>query len=71
MAPSTTRIDPDVLAEVFKAAWQVVGSRAYTLHPEEEEQLRCDLASRIGRLAVSGVDDPRELLRRSVIPFLH
>jgi hypothetical protein len=59
------------LAEVFNAAWTVIGRRAYSLHREEEEQLRCDLASFIGRLVVSGVDDHGELLRRSIQRFLH
>ena len=69
MARPDTRTD-NSLAEVFKAAWMVVGRRAYSPHFAEEEQLRYDLASYIGRL-FSGVDDPRELLRRSVLRFLH
>jgi hypothetical protein len=64
-------IDAGALSEVFQAAWVVVGRRAYSLSPEEEAQLRCDLASCIGQLFVSGVDDPRELLRRSILRFLH
>jgi hypothetical protein len=70
MARPATRAD-NSLVEVFKAAWVVVGRRAYSLNFVEEEQLRCDLASYIGRLFISGVDDPRELLRRSILRFLH
>ena len=70
MACPDSRTD-NSLAEVFKAAWVVVGRRAYSLNFAEEEQLRYDLASYIGRLFISGVDDPRELLRRSVLRFLH
>jgi hypothetical protein len=59
------------LVDVFNAAWVVVGRQAYSLHREEEEQLRLDLASCIGRLVASGVDNPGELVRRSISRFLH
>lgn len=68
---SQTEPDPCPLVEVFRAAWVVVGRRAYALPSVEQEQLRCDLASCIGRLFLSGVDDPAELLRRSILRFLH
>jgi hypothetical protein len=64
-------LDCGSLVDVFNAAWVVVGRTAYSLSPEEEAQLRCDLASCIGRLVVSGVEDPGELLRRSILRFLH
>ena len=41
---------PNSLAEVFNAAWVVVGRRSYTLHRDEVDQLRLDLALCIGRM---------------------
>ena len=61
----------DSLAEVFEAAWLVVGRRGHSLDQEEEEQLRCDLASQIARLAAGGITDSRELVRRSILRFVH
>jgi hypothetical protein len=63
--------DTNSLAEVFDAAWVVIGRRAYALHPNEEVQLKLDLAICIGRLFNQGVTEPRELVRRSITKFIH
>ena len=68
-APAVKR--PNSLAEVFDAAWVVVGRRSYTLHHDEIDQLRLDLALCIGRMVVTGVTDTRDLVRRSILHFLH
>jgi hypothetical protein len=62
---------PNSFVEVFDAAWVVVGRRAYALRPDEETQLRLDLAICIGRLFNQGVTDPRELVRRSIMRFVN
>ena len=59
------------LVEVFDAAWLVVGRRAYALNPDEEVQLMLDLALCIGRLVAEGVTQPRDLVRRSIMRFVH
>ena len=56
---------PNSLAEVFDAAWVVVGRRSYTLNHDEVDQLRLDLALCIGRMAANDVTDTRDLVRRS------
>jgi hypothetical protein len=66
-----TQAEPNALVDVYRAAWVVVGRRAYSLNRAEEEQLRCDLASYIGRTFMNGVRDLGELLRRSILHFLH
>ena len=73
MAGQARRADPDVscLMAVFDAAWSVVGRYAYALDEAERDQLRCDLALQIARLVASGIDDHCELVRRSVLRFMH
>jgi hypothetical protein len=61
---------PNSLAEVFDAR-VVVGRRSYTLNHYEIDQLRVDLALCIGRMVASGVTDTRDLVRRSILHFLH
>jgi hypothetical protein len=63
--------DTTSILEVFDAAWVVVGRRAYALHREEEVQLKLALAICIGRLFDEGITEPRELVRRSIKPFIH
>jgi hypothetical protein len=63
--------DTNALAQVFDAVWVVVGRRGYALHPDEEVQLKLDLAICIGRLFNQGVTEPRELVRRSIMRFVH
>lgn len=63
--------DTTSLLGVFDAAWVVVGRRSYALHPDEEAQLRLDLAICIGRLFNQGVTEPRDLVRRSIMRFVH
>ena len=59
---------PNSLAEVFDAAWVVVGRRSYTLNHDEVDQLRLDLALCIGRMAANDVTDTRNRSRsREVI----
>jgi hypothetical protein len=64
-------VDITPLMAVYEAAWAVVGRYAYALDHEERGRLRCDLACHIARLAASGVDDSAELVRRSILRFLH
>ena len=64
-------VDINSLMAVYDAAWAVVGRYAYALDHEERDRLRCDLACQIARLAASGVDDTAELIRRSILRFLH
>jgi len=64
-------VDINSLMAVYDAAWAVVGRYAYALDHEERDRLRCDLACQIARLAASGVDDTAELVRRSILRFLH
>jgi hypothetical protein len=73
MAGQARLAEPDVkpLIAVFEAAWAVVGRNAYAFDAEERDQLRCDLASQIARLAASGINNRRELVRRSILRFLH
>ena len=62
---------PNSLAEVFDAAWVVVGRRAYILDHDECDQLRLDLALCIARMVAKGVTDTRDLVRRSILHFLY
>jgi hypothetical protein len=62
---------PNSLAEVFDAAWVVVGRRSYTLDHDEVDQLRLELTLCIGRMVANGVTDTRDLVRRSILHFLH
>jgi len=66
-----TEPDARSLIAVFEAAWVVVGRNAYAFDQEERDQLRCDLAKQIARLVASGIDNNRELVRRSVLRFMH
>lgn len=66
-----TAIDDTALMTVFEAAWAVVGREAYAFDQEERDRLRCDLALQIARLVASGIDDHGELVRRSVLRFVH
>jgi len=66
-----TELDVSSLMAVFEAAWVVVGRGAYAFDREERDRLRCDLALQIARLVASGVKDNRELVRRSILRFLH
>jgi hypothetical protein len=62
---------PDCLVEVFETAWAVVGCHAHSLDQEDADKLRCDLAMEIARLVASGVNDTRELARRSILRFVN
>ena len=62
---------PNSLPEVFDAAWVIVGRRSYTLNHDEVDQLRLDLALCIGQMVANGVTDTRDLVRRSILHFLH
>ena len=66
-----TEIDDISLIAVFEAAWAVIGRDAYAFDQHERDRLRCDLALQIARLVASGIDDHRELVRRSVLRFVH
>ena len=66
-----TELDDISLRAVFEAAWAVVGRKAYAFDQEDQDRLRCDLAIQIARLVASGIDDHGELIRRSVLRFLH
>ena len=66
-----TELDDISLMAVFEAAWAVVGREAYAFDQEERDRLRCDLAIQIARLIASGIDDHGELVRRSVLRFVH
>lgn len=63
--------DTHELVEIFDAAWVVVGRRAYALHPDEEIQLKLDLAVCLGRLIAKGVTELRDLVRRSIMKFVY
>jgi hypothetical protein len=49
----------------------VIGRRSYALNNDEIDQLRLDLALCIGRMVANGVTDTRDLVRRSILHFLH
>lgn len=66
-----TELDDISLAAVFEAAWAVVGRDDYAFDQEARDRLRCDLVLQIARLVASGIDDNRELIRRSVLRFMH
>jgi hypothetical protein len=73
MAGQVRLTQPDVsaLIAVFEAAWVVVGRNAYAFDQVERDQLRCELAKQIARLVASGINNNRELVRRSVLRFMH
>ena len=64
-----TELDDISLMAVFEAAWAVIGREAYAFDQEDRDRLRCDLALQIARLVASGVNNDRELVRRSCPPF--
>jgi hypothetical protein len=66
-----TELDDLSLMAVFDAAWAVIGREAYAFDQEDRDRLQCDLALQIARLVASGVNDDRELVRRSILRFLH
>ena len=66
-----TELDDISLRAVFEAAWAVVGRKAYAFDQEDQDRLRSDLVVQIARLIASGVNDDRELVRRSILRFLH
>ena len=66
-----TELDDISLMAVFEAAWAVIGREAYAFDQEDRDRLRCDLALQIARLVASGVNNDRELVRRSVLRFMH
>ena len=66
-----TELDDISLRAVFEAAWAVIGREAYAFDQEDRDRLRTDLIMQIARLIASGIDDDRELVRRSILRFLH
>ena len=66
-----TELDDISLAAVFEAAWAVVGRKAYAFDQQDRDRLRSELVLQIARLIASGIDDHGELIRRSVLRFLH
>jgi hypothetical protein len=59
------------LTEVFDAAWVVIGRRLYILTHDQIDQFRLDLALCLDRMFATGVTDTRDLVRRSILHFLH